>query len=86
MKRSFACSTLDDGGGSKNTIRDGGSTALFAANTVDRHGICRKWHKWHLWLHKLLLGSGKIFKNYMANITLRGGGIWNLAQTLGFAS
>ena len=73
------------GNRNKNFIRDGCSTALYAAYTFDRHGICHKWHNWHLCLHELLLGSGKIFKNYMANITLRGGGIWNLAQTLGSA-
>ena len=28
VKRAFACSTFDDGGGSKNSIRDGGSTGL----------------------------------------------------------
>ena len=28
VKRALACSTFDDGGGSKNTIRDQGSTAL----------------------------------------------------------
>ena len=30
--------------------------------------------------------TGKIFKNYIVNITLPRGEIWNLAQTLGFAS
>ena len=40
-----------------------------------RHGICHKWHKWHLC--KMILGVGNIFKNWRDKLPI----LWNLPNS-----
>ena len=40
-----------------------------------RHGICHKWHKWHLC--KMILGVGKIVKNWRDKLPI----LWNLSNS-----
>ena len=50
------------------TVDEGFGEMAFLFLRPSGHGICHKWHKWHLC--KIFLGSDRIFKNQRKKITL----------------